>query len=168
MTREVRRAYVEPRSFEEGNIAAGGASPAAEDEALERLRGRALGVVMVELVRRIPDPRDRAAVQMCVMEGISYKEAGALMAGDIGYVADMKTVWRWGQRGLQYIAEVVRDTPWLAELAPHLPLEHPEPPTGAVPLMERLESERHAEPPEGEGHRTGDEDLPEREGVAGP
>lgn len=154
------RTPVEPRALDEGTIGVLGASESAEHQWMHGDRVQALGVVMVELVRRIPDPRDRAAVQMAVMEGMSYADAAELMAAEVGYVPDMKTVWRWAQRGLDYIAEVVEHTAWLKELAPHLPVQHPEPPpVEVVPLEDRLTGDRaDGEPAEEEGHPPRDVD----------
>lgn len=139
MGREPPRSTVEPRSFEEGHIAEQGAAMSAEEEFwADPLRQGALGLILSHLVVYIDDWRDRAAVSMAVMEGLPYTEVAELLQRDLGYRPDPKTVWRWAQRGLAQVAQWVTETPWMAEMAPGLPVEHDPDQTPPSPLEDAL------------------------------
>lgn len=161
MRREPRRSPVEPRSFEEGTIARIDASASAEQEALGELRRHVLGLVLVELVRFIEDRRWRSAVELTQLEGISYADAAELMVADLGYRPDPKTVWLWARNGVEQMTAWVQTTPWMAELMPSMPIEHPTTATDPVPLEDRLTGDRDGEPAEEEGHGTRGADLQE-------
>lgn len=158
MRREPRRSPVEPRTFEEGNIARLEAAASAEQEALGEVRRRVLGMVLVELVGFIDEPRWRESVRLTQAEGFSYADAAELMHADLGYLPHAKTVWQWCQRGLEQLTVWVESSPWMAELMPSIPIQHPTPDTDPVPLEDRLTGDRHGEPAEEPGHIEGDED----------
>lgn len=157
--REPQRIPMEPRAFTEGTIAAEGAGPSAEEAALAALEQRFVGALLVELVQFIPDGRHRSAVQLTQMEGISYADAADLMSGELAYTPDPKTVWEWAKKGLAALTDWVEGTPWLSELAPHLPVHHEPERPDPVPFDELLAGGRHGEPAEEEGHREGGADC---------
>ncbi len=85
-----------------------------------------LTLVLDHFVSRLPEP-DRSCVLACIMGKYAFSEAAVLLADELGYEPDKKTVWRWAQRGLKQVKHELAATPWAAAmLADRLPLDEDE------------------------------------------
>lgn len=155
--RSVQSSPVEPRAFTEGNVARRAAAPSVEDLFAGEER-EVVGALLAKMVELLPDERHRVAVQLTQMQGLTYSDAAELMVPVHGRRPHPKTVWTWARDGLEQLAGWVDTTPWLVELAPHLPVTHPAPLDDPVPLTERLGANSDGEPSEEEGDRPRDGD----------
>jgi len=81
-----------------------------------------LRIVVDYMLGQIRDPQ-RAAVQMCVMERISYAKAAEWFTVQRGKKTDPKTVWRWAQQGVKQLADMFGKAGWAAKLDPRLDFE---------------------------------------------
>lgn len=112
-----------------------GSQTATHDNPFPEMRDDVVALVVDRFIERLPD-KEREAVSMCVIGGMSYAEAGAEMGHD------KKTVWRWCKRGLGRIESWITGAPWLRELAgdrlPVLPEED-----AGQPSPTRLETALH-------------------------
>jgi len=81
-----------------------------------------LRIVVDYMLSQIPDPQ-RTAVQMCVMERISYAKAAVWFTEHRNKRTDPKTVWRWAQQGVSKLSDMFGRAGWAAQLDPRLDFE---------------------------------------------
>jgi DNA-directed RNA polymerase specialized sigma24 family protein len=69
------------------------------------------------------EPNQRTAVQMCVMEGLSYAAAAKTIGLERGIKTDPKTVWRWARNGVQALGKMFERSGWAGMMEPKLLFE---------------------------------------------
>lgn len=110
--RRPRRTTLSPHAFDQGEIA----WQTAVEDRLGAHRDSPRALVVQALLDHLPEP-DQSAVRM-MLAGLSYAEAGRLLGAeeDPPREIDMKTMWRWCNRGLEQLHAFITGSPWAYEL----------------------------------------------------
>lgn len=114
--RRPRTAVISPDYFDSGEI---GRQTAGDDEYFSSLEESTLKIVIDHFIQRLPDLH-RAAVEMCIMQNVTYADAAEILSVQRGVRTDPKTVWRWAQKGVAQLAEMFDNAKWTASLEPRM------------------------------------------------
>lgn len=76
-------------------------------------------IVIDHFIQRLPD-NHRAAVEMCIMNNITYADAAEHFTVMRGMKTDPKTVWRWAQKGVAQLTEMFANAKWAATMEPKI------------------------------------------------
>lgn len=79
--------------------------------------------ILVDHMLQQLEPNQRTAVQMCVMERLSYAAAAQTISVERGIKTDPKTVWRWARNGVQALGEMFERSGWAGMIEPKLLFE---------------------------------------------
>ena len=115
--RRPRQTTIDPEYLESGSI---GLSTATHDRYFTTGGEPTLRIVIDQFIQKVPEPQ-RSAVEMCVMKRVTYKEAAEWFTVQRGITTDPKTVWRWAQKGVEIIGNMLQSTAWASAVAPQLP-----------------------------------------------
>lgn len=110
---------LDPEYLASGSI---GAQTASEDEYFRTGNEPTLRIVVDYMLQQLEEPQ-RTAVQMCIMERISYAQAAQWFSSERGKKTDPKTVWRWAQQGVEQLARMFEKAGWAAQIVPKLDFE---------------------------------------------
>lgn len=111
MTKRPNKTSLNPEVFDHGQIAR---QTATVDIPFAPSDPDAFHAVAHHIVELLPEP-ERSCVRMCAMRGISYAEAADLLEPELGRLVDKKQTWRWCQRGLDEVRQLL-GTPWIGVL----------------------------------------------------
>lgn len=117
--RRPRTVTIDPSYLTSGDI---GAQTAHYDTPFESDAEPTLRIVVDYFLQKLEEPQ-RTAVQMCVMEGISYAQAAEWFSGERGIKTDPKTVWRWAKQGVERLGKMFERAGWAKAIEPRLLFE---------------------------------------------
>lgn len=115
--RRPRQTHLDHEYLESGSI---GAATAVYDEYFTERPEPTLRIVFDNFIEHVPEPQ-RAAMEMCVMKRMTYKEAAEYFTAQRGITTDPKTVWRWAQQGVKHMAKMLGGVAWASALVPNIP-----------------------------------------------
>ena len=75
-----------------------------------------LRIVIDAFVTQLGQPQ-RTAVEMCLMQGLSYAEAARTISIERGKRTDPKTVWRWARQGADAMRRMLTSAAWTSEMS---------------------------------------------------
>lgn len=110
---------LDPEYLASGSI---GAQTGREDDYFRTGAEPTLRIVIDYMLQQLDEPQ-RTAVQMCVMERISYAQAAEWFSGERRKKTDPKTVWRWAQQGVEQLSRMFENAGWASQLTPKLDFE---------------------------------------------
>lgn len=117
--RRPKTAIVSPEYFDSGEIGRQTANP---DGYFKTINETTLKIVIDHFVQRLPD-NHRAAVEMCVMQGLSYATAAEHFTVERGITTDPKTVWRWANKGIEQLTRMFENAKWAASIEPRMEVD---------------------------------------------
>lgn len=115
--RRPRQTIISPDYFESGEI---GRQTAGDDEYFVSTNEKTLRIMFDHFVGKLPEYQ-RSAVQMCVMSGMTYEQAGEIISVQRGIRTNKKTVWRWAQQGVEMLGKMLQAAGWAAAISPKVP-----------------------------------------------
>lgn len=74
-----------------------------------------LRIIIDAFVQQLAEPQ-RSAVEMCLMQGMTYAEAAGVMGAQRGRRTDPKTVWRWARQGAHQLRSMLVAARWTSEM----------------------------------------------------
>jgi DNA-directed RNA polymerase specialized sigma24 family protein len=78
-----------------------------------------LRIVVHQFLEQLQEPQ-RAAVEMCIMKRMTYKEAAEWFTLERGVKTDPKTVWRWAQQGVDRLGTMFSNAKWATAIEPRI------------------------------------------------
>lgn len=124
--RRPRQTTLNPDYLESGSI---GAATASHDRYFTTDAEPTLRIVIDQFIQHVPEPQ-RAAMEMCVMKRMTYKDAAEWFTAHRGVKTDPKTVWRWAQQGVAHMGRLLSASKWAGAIIPTLPEVDDEPSEG--------------------------------------
>jgi DNA-directed RNA polymerase specialized sigma24 family protein len=117
--RRPARTTLDPAALESGDI---GRQTAVTDQYFDGDVEKTLRIVVTHFMDQLREPQ-RAAVEMCIMKRMTYKEAAHWFTEERGIRTDPKTVWRWAQQGIAILTEMFENARWVHAIEPRVPNE---------------------------------------------
>lgn len=114
--RRPKTAIISPEYFDSGEI---GRQTSSDDAYFRAVGETTMKIVIDHFLQRLP-PMHRAAVEMCVMSGMTYNDAAERLSAERGIDTDPKTVWRWARKGVDQLTEMFDNAKWAASLEPKM------------------------------------------------
>jgi DNA-directed RNA polymerase specialized sigma24 family protein len=109
--------HVDPDWFNDGQI---GVQTATTDHYFIRSDERTMAIVADYFVSQLEEPI-RSAVEMCIMQNLSYEEAAQAISLTRGKNTDRKTVWRWARKGVEELQKMFSAAQWAGAISEKVP-----------------------------------------------
>ncbi len=114
--RRPARTSLDPAAMESGDI---GRQTADVDTYFASGVEPTLRIVVHQFLEQLQEPQ-RAAVEMCIMKRMTYKEAAEWFTLERGVKTDPKTVWRWAQQGVDRLGTMFSNAKWATAIEPRI------------------------------------------------
>jgi len=114
--RRPARTTLDPAALDSGDI---GRQTSVSDDYFAAGVEPTLRIVVSHFLDQMPD-KQRAAVEMCVMKRMTYKEAAEWFTVERGIKTDAKTVWRWAQQGIEQLGTMFANARWTTSIEPRI------------------------------------------------